>query len=186
MVVSVVRAFAALALPDGHRELLAAYLDRCRALAPGFRWVQAESLHLTLRFLGAVDEERLAAVRGRLAEVRASPFEARLDGTGTFGGRRRASVVWLALVEGVAATAELSAACERACQEAGLEPEPRTFRPHVTLARARSRSGEPLGELPPAPELPAWTVDGFVLYESRLRGGSPPEYVPIEIYGFAG
>lgn len=176
-----VRAFAALGLPQAHREALGAYIERCRTLAPGFRWVQADGIHLTLRFMGSLDNGQEAAVRGGLAAIRAAPYEASLGGLGTFGGRR-ASVVWVSLVAGIEATAALAAACERACRAAGLEPEDRRFRPHVTLARARSRSGEPLPELPPAPELPTWTVDELVLFESRLGGGKPPEYVPLGRY----
>lgn len=174
-----VRAFVAVPLPDGHRAALSGYLAACAAAAPSFRWVTAHSLHLTLRFLGSVEEAVLEDVRAGLAGIEAPPFEARLDGLGTFGGRRRASVAWLDLEQGRDPTASLATACERACQAAGLPPDGRPFRPHVTIARSRSRVGEPLPDLPPAPELAPWRVEDFVLFESRLGGSRPPEYVPL-------
>ena len=175
------RTFVALALPPAQRALLAGYLERCAALAPGFRWVPAESLHLTLRFLGTVEEPVLRAVAAQLAEIRQAPFDARVGGLGTFGGRR-ATVAWLGLPEGGEEAATLAAACEEACRRAGLEPEERRFRPHLTLARARDRRGEPLPDLPAPPELPAWEVTELVLFESRLGGGRPPVYVPMETF----
>lgn len=176
-----VRAFAAIALPDRQREALATYLARCAAVAPGFRWVAPESLHVTLRFAGNLDDAVAERLAESLAGVRAPAFAARLGGPGTFGGPRP-SVVWLALAEGAEAAAALAAECERACQAAGLEPEARTFRPHLTLARARDRRGAPPVALPPAPELEAWPVREFVLYRSQLQGGRPPVYTPLRRY----
>jgi len=164
------RAFAALPLPDQHRAVLDGYLAACATAAPGFRWVRPVSLHLTLRFLGEVDDGALGRVTTELGRLEHAPFEARLGELGWFGGRRRTSVVWLDLAEGRAPTAVLAADSERACQAAGLPPDGRPFRPHVTLARSRDRAGEPLPDLPPPPVLPPWLVDEFVLFESRLGG----------------
>lgn len=176
------RTFVAIALPAAQRQVLGSYLERCAGRAPGFRWVPPESLHVTLRFLGSVEEPVLGAVVAGLARIRQAPFGARVGGLGTFGGRR-ATVAWLGLSEGREEAAALATACEAACRAAGLEPEERPFRPHLTLARARDRRGEPLPDLEPPPELPGWEVTEFVLFESRLRGGRPPEYVPLA--GFA-
>lgn len=177
------RAFVGLALPEGHRQALAGYLARCVREAPDFRWVGAESTHLTLRFLGAISEESLDRLSAGLRAVKAAPFQARLGPLGWFGGRARTRVIWLGLSEGVEPAAALAAECEGVAQAAGLPPEPRPFRPHVTLARARPREGARLPDLPPAPSLDAWLLEDFVLYESRPRGGSPPEYIPLERFG---
>ena len=171
----------AIALPDAQRAALAPYLSRCAALAPSFRFVAPESLHLTLRFIGGVEEPVLGTLSRSLRAIRQAPFRARAGGLGTFGGRRP-SVAWLGLPEGHEEAARLAAASEQACRAAGLEPEERAFRPHLTLARARTRRGDPLPELPPPPELPSWEVVEFVLFESRLHGGHPPEYVPLETF----
>ncbi|HEX6350856.1 MAG TPA: RNA 2',3'-cyclic phosphodiesterase [Candidatus Dormibacteraeota bacterium] len=172
------RAFVAVAPPEAVAAELGGYLERCRNVAPTFRWVAPAGVHLTLRFLGSVEEPVLASVTAGLRRIRRPSFELRLGGLGTFGGRRP-SVIWLGLAEGAAAAKELAREVESACLAAGLAPETRPFRPHLTLARARDRFGSPVPELPPAPELPAWTATEMVLYESRL-GGGPPVYTPLE------
>jgi 2'-5' RNA ligase len=175
----VTRAFVALAPPEVQRAALAGYIERCQGLAPGFRWVAPAGVHLTLRFLGSVGDPVLNDLRARLRQVRQAPFEVGLDGLGKFGGRRP-SVVWLGMDTGREPAAALARVVEAECVAAGLEPEPRPFRPHLTLARARERGGAPLPELPPPPELEPWTADAMVLYESRPTGHGPPDYIPIE------
>jgi RNA 2',3'-cyclic 3'-phosphodiesterase len=174
-----IRSFVAVDLPEAHRASLEAYLAECARRAPGHRWVEPDALHLTLRFLGHLEPAALEAVRGELGGVRAAPFRIALTGRGGFGPRAAPRVVWLGLREGVEATAELAAAVEAACRAAGLEPDPRPFRAHVTLARARTE-GQRLPELPDPPDLLPWTVEEFVLYESRLR--QRPRYVPLDRY----
>ena len=172
-----IRTFVALRLPDAQRDLLAAHLAACARLAPAYRWVEPDSLHLTLRFLGDVERDVLERVRRELAAVRSAPFRLALEGRGVFGPRTAPRVVWMAVGEGRDACAALASGVEAACRSAGLEADPRGFRPHVTLARAE---GERLPELPEPPALAAWTVEDLVLYESRLQ--QRPRYVPLEVY----
>lgn len=171
-----VRSFVAIGLPDAHRSALAAHLEECARLAPGYRWVQPDALHLTLRFLGHLEPSTLERVRRRLLGVRGAPFTLALDRRGTFGSHSAPRVVWLSLGEGIEECRALAGALEAACQTAGMEPEPRGFRAHVTLARQRVE-GVRLPELPEPPPLAPWRVEDFVLYESRLRG--QPRYVPL-------
>lgn len=175
-----IRSFVAVDVPEDHRRALASYLDDCARLAPGYRWVSPDSLHLTLRFLGHVEPSILERVRTALHDVRAAPFRLELDGRHTFGSRAAPRVVWLAVGEGREACGALARAVDVACQAAGLEPEEDRFRAHVTLARQRSQ-GTPLPDLPEAPVLAPWTVDEFVLYESKL-GRGPAQYVPLVKY----
>ncbi len=174
-----VRTFIAIDMPDGQRAALAAHLAECARIAPGYRWVRAERLHLTLRFLGHIEPDVLDRVRIQLGSVAASRFRFRLDGRGTFGSRSAPRVVWLGVGEGLEECRALARAVEAACQTAGLEPEARGFRGHVTLARQKIE-GARLPELPDAPELQPWRVREFVLYESRL--GSQPQYLPLSRY----
>src|SRR5690242_12230043 len=83
---AVPRAFVALAPPAPVVAELEPYLERCRELAPSFRWVAPAGVHLTLRFLGSVESEALAGLAGRLRGIRQAPFQLRLGGLGTFGG----------------------------------------------------------------------------------------------------
>ena len=138
----------------------------------------AANLHLTLRFLGNVDEIRLRTLETLLEAIQAPPFELGLDRVGAFGSGRLKRVLWLGLSTGAEPAGELAVKVEQACRGAGLEPEERPFRPHITLARARDRRGAPEPALDGAPALEPWTAPDFVLYRSRPgRGGS--EYIPL-------
>ncbi len=158
------------------------YLESCRAAAPAFGWVAPESLHLTLRFLGPVDPERLEALAADLRLIAVEPFPAGLDGLGAFGRPSAARVVWLGLEAGSEELVRLAAEVEAHCAAHGFEPEDRPYSPHLTLARSRARGGERLPELPPPPKLTGWTVTAFRLYRSNLsRGG--PTYSVLEEFG---
>ena len=174
-----IRSFVAVELSDANREALAPHLEECARLAPGYRWVLPDSLHLTLRFLGQLELPVLERARRELQSVHASPFRTALEGRGTFGSRSAPRVIWLAVGEGREASRALARAVEAACQAAGSEPEARGFRAHITLARQR-KEGVRLPELPELPPLQPWTVEEFVLFESRLRG--QPRYVALERY----
>jgi len=136
-------------------------------------------LHLTLRFLGSLEPAELDRVRARLRDVRRPAFRLGLDGRGVFGRRAAPRVLWLDVAEGRDTCASLAAAVEDACRSAGVPPEDRAFRAHVTLGRQRTE-GERLPPLPDAPALAPWTVRDFVLYESRLY--EEPRYVPLDRY----
>jgi RNA 2',3'-cyclic 3'-phosphodiesterase len=181
-----IRSFVALPLPEEHRDRLATYLEECAGAAPGFRWVPAGNLHLTLRFLGNLEPDTLAAVRTCLEAVRGNPFTLALGELGTFGGRAAPRVVWLGVQAGLEPMARLAATVEEAVRAAGVPGDDRPFRAHLTLARAGShpRRGDPpptRPNLPPPPDLAPWRADELVLYESRL-GPPAPAYVPLARY----
>jgi len=179
------RVFVALPVPEPQRRVLADYLAASARAVPGYRWVEPEALHLTLRFLGSVETAQLDRVRAELRRVRGEPFRVGLGDRGTFPGRGLPRVIWLDLAEGAESCARLAAEIESACRAAGVPAEARPFRAHVTLARARDRCLEPprLSD-PPRPD--PWTADEFVLFESRLRPGPGPRYVPLERYPLGG
>jgi len=102
---------------------------------PGAKWVDPGNLHLTLRFIGEVDEGVAADIDEALLRVRARRFTLQLGGTGVFGGKRP-HVLWV----GVERDPDLWALrdkVEQALIRIGLDPESRKFAPHVTLARLR-------------------------------------------------
>jgi RNA 2',3'-cyclic 3'-phosphodiesterase len=177
-----IRAFVAVAIPDQQRELVAGYLETCRAVSPSFRWVAPESLHLTIRFLGGVDPGRLDALAAALRAVEVEPFQLGVGGVGTFGRGSAVRVVWLGLAAGGIDLGRLAAEVETRSASLGFEPEARPYNPHLTLARSRQRRGERLGELPPPPAIPGWTVTNFRLYRSRLGPGGAT-YSVLEEFG---
>ncbi|HEV8032414.1 MAG TPA: RNA 2',3'-cyclic phosphodiesterase [Stellaceae bacterium] len=111
---------------------------------PGARWVDPGNFHLTLRFIGEVTEDVAADIDEALACIRARHFSLQLAGTGIFGGERPRSL-WVG-VERDPDLVALHGKIELALIRMGLEPEPRKFRPHVTLARLRDPDLSGLGE----------------------------------------
>jgi 2'-5' RNA ligase len=101
----------------------------------GARWIDPGNFHLTLRFIGEVDEGTAADVDEALLRLKARPFTLQLAGVDIFGGEKLRTL-WVG-VEREPALATLQGKIETALIRAGLPPEPRKFTPHVTLARLR-------------------------------------------------
>jgi RNA 2',3'-cyclic 3'-phosphodiesterase len=171
-----IRAFFALPLPDRQREQLSRFLEQRAAVTPDFRWASAGSLHLTLRFIGGVERDVMEAIADRLEGSSGPAFELALGGVGTFRRGQLARVVWLGVHSGAEPLRALAKRVEAECRAAGLEPDTRAFKPHLTLARARAREGASLPDLPGLPALEAWRADALILYSSHLqRGGAVHE-----------
>ncbi|WP_310789919.1 RNA 2',3'-cyclic phosphodiesterase [Candidatus Palauibacter soopunensis] len=134
----------AILLPSAIRADLARATAALRALE-GVRPVRAEQLHLTLRFIGEVDRGLEAPLAREIAAAtEAQPgFPIRLGGAGVFPSHRRARVVWVG-VEETPDLAALQRSVEEAVVRAGVAPDPRRFRPHVTVGRIR-RPPPPVG-----------------------------------------
>ena len=110
-------------------------LSLIRAPLGGAKWIEPENMHVTLRFAGDIDGRTADELVDFLADVRARPFPITIKEIGAFGGRDP-RVLWAGVEAGEPLDA-LYRANERAARSAGLEPEGRAFRPHVTLARMR-------------------------------------------------
>lgn len=167
-----IRLFVGLALPPE----LAARLQSLGGGIPGARWIEARNLHVTLRFIGEVEEGLAAEIDEALAELRAPGFELSLEGFGTFG-RAKPNHLWAA-VEKAPELLHLQAKVEAALARLGLVPEGRKYLPHVTLARFKEA---PVGRIQDfiAGNSPfhagPWRVDSFVLFSSHL-GRAGAEY----------
>jgi 2'-5' RNA ligase len=175
------RIFTGLEIPSE----IAQSLSMLRGGLPGARWVDPENYHLTLRFIGDVDDALAHEVASMLGRVRRRVFELRFDGLSSFGGRRpRAVVAALAQTQELM---ELQAEHERLMQRVGLEPEGRKYTPHVTLARLRDSSSLQVAEYLATRALlraPAFKVSRFVLFSSRTSVGGGP-YVIEAAYPLA-
>lgn len=125
-----IRLFVGIELPDTVRERLGWIC--CDV--PGARWVEPGQMHLTLRFIGEVDEIVFDDVDARLAEVRAARFPLAVRGVGHFPPRGVPRLLWAGLERSEPLVA-LQRRVEAAVVRAGVEPEARRFAPHVTLAR---------------------------------------------------
>lgn len=176
------RLFAAIEIPEEARRALAAL----RSPLPGAKWVEADNIHLTLRFAGDISNSVATDFADGLASIGADCFELTIAGLGAFGGNDPRTV--FAAVEPNPTLEALARACDRAARMAGLSPEPRAFKPHVTLARLRHGRPEQVArflERNGRFRLPPFTVERFVLMSSRPNVGGGP-YAVEEAYGLAG
>ena len=169
------RLFVAIRPPEEVRDLLIDAMDD----SPELRWVSDDNLHLTLRFVGEVERPLANDIADALGRVRFDSFALRVTGVGKFE-QRNGGALWAA-VEPKAPVADLAAKIDRACQAAGLEPERRTFHPHITLARYRRHSSAAALDYEQRNSGLAsepFAVDRFILFESRLsRHGAHYEEV---------
>jgi 2'-5' RNA ligase len=137
------RTFIAIDLSPEIKASLASLAERLAPLSREVKWVHRDSMHLTLKFLGEVDEMRAVRVADALQAIAAKydPIPMAFKGTGTFPpGSRSPRVLWVGVEAGPSLTA-LEAEVEVGCEKLGFIREGRPFRPHLTLGRVRSPSG---------------------------------------------
>jgi 2'-5' RNA ligase len=160
------RLFIAIELPEDVKRLL----GRMRGDIPGARWVPVEQLHLTLSFLGEVDEETAKLLTKELAAIQAPGFALRFAGTGCFPGRNRPRVIWVGL-EPEPLLNNLASLVRKAVLSCDIPQEDRPFSAHITLARLKfpaSREVAAFIDQPQKQSIPPVAVREFILFQSRL------------------
>ncbi|MFZ3149094.1 MAG: RNA 2',3'-cyclic phosphodiesterase [Methanothrix sp.] len=167
------RCFVAVELPSLMREEIGRL--QSRIATNGLRLVRSELVHVTIKFLGDVPQEKVGAVAEVLGRIKADPFPVRVLGMGAFPGRA-VRVVWLGLTGNFQ---ELYLKVEQALNPLGFAPDARGFSPHVTLGRVarpdaemNRRIGDKIANFS-ALDLGSFTVDRFYLKKSTLTSGGP-------------
>jgi RNA 2',3'-cyclic 3'-phosphodiesterase len=175
------RIFTGLEIPAD----VGASLATLRGGLPGARWIDPENYHVTLRFIGDVDDVIAHEVASMLGQVRRPAFELQIDDLKAFGGRKPRALV--AMLGPAQALMDLQAEHERLMQRVGLEPEGRKYSPHVTLARLRESSSRQVADylsLRAPFRSRSFPVARFVLFSSRASVGGGP-YVIEAAYPLA-
>lgn len=163
-----IRLFVAIELPEAVRDRL----GRACCDVPGARWTEPGQMHLTLRFVGEVDELVFRDVEAALDEVRADPFELELKGVGHFPPRGEPRVLWAGLGRSEPLVA-LQKRVEAAVERGGVPRDGRRFSPHVTLARLSDTPERAVGSWLAMNGLlrsDPFEVRDFHLFSSRLGG----------------
>lgn len=156
--------------------------------AAGLDFVDPSQAHVTLKFLGDTDPDRLddleAALSEAVADAGVDPFRAEIGGLGVFPSPEYISVLWVGVREGSAEMTALHEALEAAAVERGFDPEEHEFTPHVTLARMNDARGKDLVQRLVEEEDP--TVGAFRVAEVRLAESTltedGPEYETVARY----
>jgi 2'-5' RNA ligase len=184
------RLFVAIDLSDGQRaeavraaDVLQRAMENARA-PRAIRWVAHTALHLTVRFIGEVDEEQGGQIVAALARpLEVAPFQLALGNVGTFPPSGVPRVVWVGVGDGQPGASAAHHGIEIRLTALGLPSEARKFRPHLTLGRVREIRGPQAAELmkaarglriDPAPAL----VRSLTLYRSYLSPKGP-RYEPL-------
>jgi 2'-5' RNA ligase len=173
------RLFVALSLPDG----IIARLNLMCSGIPGARWVEPENMHITLRFIGEVDEPTAEEINYNLSHIEAPAFDLELQGLDTFGQGYKAHTLWVG-VPSTPALVHLQKKVDSAIVRAGVPHEERKFTPHVTLARMTKPDINRLQSFIEGNNLfkaGPFTVDQFTLFESQTGKGGPI-YTALEDY----
>ncbi len=164
------RVFVAVELPDAVRNALHEGTNLLRQSNPAVRWVPPDNMHITLKFLGEITENRTARVREAVtaAAVRHPPFQVALGSVGAFPNLNRPRVVWIGVREGAEPLAALAADADSALEAEGFMREKRPFRAHLTVGRCRKPA--PLaGASSAVVPNDVFLVDRVVVMESHLQ-----------------
>ena len=175
------RLFTGLEIPPDVGRSLATL----RGGLPGARWIDPENYHVTLRFIGDIDDLAANEIASTLLRINRRPFEVSLQGLSSFGGKKPRAVV--ATVVPNRPLMELQAELERLMQRFGLDPEGRKFIPHVTLARLRDASNRDVADyLSVRGYFPtrSFMASRFVLFSARASVGGGP-YIVEDSYALS-
>ncbi|MDX1586978.1 MAG: RNA 2',3'-cyclic phosphodiesterase [Balneolaceae bacterium] len=160
------RLFTAIAVPNE----IKAGLHELYTSIEGVRWQDTSQMHLTLRFIGEVTAEIAERLVSELQQVSVSPFHLELNGLGTFPESGKPKVIWVG-VEPESRLQELHRQIESACQQAGLEPDNRSFTPHITLGRNKGKASKGIRDYLDRQKVPEFNpipVTEFCLFRSEL------------------
>ena len=182
------RLFVAVAVPADAADELDGAVAPLRQSWPALRWTGRDAWHVTLAFLGEVNETVSTRLEPRLerAAARHPCLAVSLGGAGAFPGAGRARVLWTGVQGEPRGLAALAASVGAGARRAGAPPaeEGRRFQPHLTLARCR----EPVDARPLVDSLSGyagtpWTAGEIYLIRSHLPGGRPHDRPRYETLG---
>lgn len=182
-----IRTFVAVDIPPAVKAQIGQIIDQLRPLGSMIRWVRSEGLHLTLKFLGEISQERLATVyqAAERGVMGISPFSFVLAKLGGFPSLQKPRVIWIGVPEGEEPLKKLQEQIEVQLVECGFPKEKRDFSPHLTIGRVKSLRGiQPLLERLPSTsfesgEIPVTAVK---VMRSQLRP-TGAEYSALKVIG---
>ncbi|GGK06747.1 RNA 2',3'-cyclic phosphodiesterase [Lentibacillus kapialis] len=176
--------FIAIPLPDSHKQLYAAWQQKLKNKLCYKQWPHPEDLHITLTFLGAVDETKLEALTQIMHDIENIPaFSLETGKLGTFGNPKKPRVLW-ADVERKRELVRLQEYVEDIALRVGFQPEKRAYNPHITLAKKCSGGNENFSDLKEHyTGQYRFNVKQVVIY--RIHPEKNPKYHVTAIYNLA-
>lgn len=170
------RIFTAIDISEEAKQKASDYIEKLRGEFPHLRvgWERAEKFHLTLKFLGNVDERQLKNLSEAVEQTaeQLSIFKLRISETGAFPSTRNARILWLGVRDAPGSLRHLNEILENECARNGFEKEKRDFKPHLTIGRLRQPAqSKELIEQHLRNDFPAveFAISEITIYESRLQ-----------------
>jgi RNA 2',3'-cyclic 3'-phosphodiesterase len=173
------RTFLALPIPAEIVSYLKGVIGRMERRTEGVRWVRDEGIHITVKFLGEIEEPMAEKMYSALSPIGVAfkPFRATLGGLDAFPTQRSARVIIVRLKEGIGPGQDIFEEVEERLAALDVEREKRKLVPHITLGRRRIPKPFPNGDPMPIEEK-AFLIEQLVLYKSTLTPGGAI-YAPI-------
>ncbi len=173
------RSFLALEVSAPVADYLSGVIEKLSRRTRDVKWVKRDAIHITLKFLGEIDEATAGKIHDALEPIgsRFAPIVVSLKEIDAFPSRRRARVVIVRLDKGVGEMKAIYEEVEEGLTGFDFEREAREYTPHVTLGRMRTPMPFPDGDLPPLEKM-EFSVDGLTLFKSTLTPGGAI-YSPI-------
>lgn len=170
-----IRAFIACDVPESILEKTSKVRDGLEKIDADVSWARISGIHITLKFLGDIEEKNIDGVAAVIAEKAKGqrPFDVNVRGSGAFPNLKNMRVVWLGMEDGEKGLSHLRQALDDGLKALGFEPEEREFRPHLTLGRVKGSGNKE--ELAMAVsmlkdiEIGTFNIDRIMLYKSELR-----------------
>jgi 2'-5' RNA ligase len=187
-----IRTFLAIDLPGEVRGDLAAIQTRLKSALEGVRWTRPEGIHLTLKFFGDIDRDAIGSIAD-IVEKKTETFKRlslKIGRLGAFPTVNRARVLWIGVEGEIEKLASLQGGMDEGFEVLGFEKETRSFKPHLTLGRARSSRGMITGlrevmESVRYDDPNPFSAEGLSLFKSDLGPGGAV-YTKLAYFSFGG
>ncbi len=178
------RLFVGIPLPDHVKDAVYGEIQRWQARVNGIKFVERENLHITLKFIGEVDDGRAKNIAAALRSVEARQFDVEVRGIGAFPNPARARVIWAGVGKGFEEIVALSREIDEILAKEGVPRESKEFHPHVTMGRVKRFDPEIARIISAGRDRKFGTFrfERFVLFRSTLTR-SGPIYDVVERYG---
>jgi len=174
-----IRSFIALDLPEDLKKGLQNLQDKARKHTDCVRWVRPDNIHMTLKFLGAIEESQVEPIAQILENMTSgiTPFKLQVKGFGAFPNARNPKVIWVGMEDNQQRLVLFQEKLEGTLAAIGFAPEKRAYSPHLTLGRVKESRGkrdiEQLIEKYKNEDLGYFTADTIVFYRSDLHPSGP-------------
>jgi len=185
------RCFIAVSLPDNIHQELSQIQSQLKEIGADVKWVEPGNIHLTLKFLGEVEQTKIKIISQQLTELigKFSAFEIVLGKLGAFPTLLNPRVIWIGISKNEDKINNIQKEVEEILQPLGFEKEARSFHSHLTLGRVRSKKNiqKFTGKLEsfPLPQFKPVKIDKIILFQSILKPGGA-EYTVIDKFGLKG